>query len=94
MDGRKEVVSKYVPRLRKQRISLAAIYPPQPHLIGVGLLDKDARRKQLCCNRWYHRWLSLIKSLTCRPERARPSSLSLVSSQPGSREPAKETLHS
>jgi hypothetical protein len=47
-DGRKEV-RKYVPRLRKQRISLAAIYPLQPHLIGVGVRDKDARRKQLCC---------------------------------------------
>jgi hypothetical protein len=93
-DGRKEV-RKYVPRLRKQRISLAAIYPPQPHLIGVGVRDKDARRKQLCCclcDGIIARWLSLIKSLTCRPERARPSSSSLVSSQPGSREPAKETL--
>jgi hypothetical protein len=42
-EGRKHSTYKYVPRLRKKRISLAAIYPSQPHLISrVSLRDKEA----------------------------------------------------
>jgi hypothetical protein len=95
MEGRRKYrLSKYVPRLRKQRIH-SQRSTRRNRILSVVLACEirmlPSRRKQLWCEIVMVSSLAQTHQISHMPTRTCPSVI-VVSSQPGSREPAKESL--